>query len=260
MKFNSNAELTRWALGSQNLWLFLDYDGTLADFAPTPEIIETNPKVVNPLERLVHLPNIRVTVMSGRRLRDLYLLLPITGIFLAGTYGVELQESAGRTIRRVEYDHIRPMLEAIKPQWEQIINGRRGFFLEDKDWTLALHTRFADEHEAEQVLNQARQVARAYLLKGYSRILGGHQLLEIAPMLASKRETVAYLLIHYPLPDVRLLYIGDDDKDEEVFSMLHARHGMAVKVRQPSQASRPTEADFSFESPLKTLEWLEELI
>ena len=260
MKFNSKAELTKWALGSQHLWLFLDYDGTLANFASTPEVIETNPRIINSLERLVHIPTIRVTVISGRRLRDLRLLLPITGIFLAGTYGVELQEATGEMINRVEYRHIRPVLEAIKPQWEQIINGRKGFFLEDKDWTLALHARFADDDDGEQVLNQAQEVARVQSLKGYFRILGGHKLLEIAPLLASKRETVAYLLIHYPLPDAHLLYIGDDDKDEEVFPMLHAKHGVAVKVHQPFHASRPTEADFFFESPTDTLCWLEELV
>jgi hypothetical protein len=75
-------------------------------------------------------------------------------------------------------------------------------------------------------------------------------------MLASKTDTVAYLLIHYPFPDAHLLYIGDDDKDEEVFPMIHVRQGVAVKVFQPSQASSPSVADFLFKSPLETLQWI----
>ena len=260
MKFKNMNELTRWALDSQNLWLFLDYDGTLVDFAPTPEVIETNPKVITLLEKLVLIPSIRVTIISGRRLRDLRLLLPIKGIFLAGTYGVELQEITGETIHRVEHDRIRPALKEIKPQWQQMIAGRKGFFLEDKDWALALHARFAEDSEAEQVLKEAEAIAKVKSDGGYFRILGGHKHLEIAPALASKTDTVAYLLTHYPLPDAHLLYIGDDDKDEEVFHMLQVKHGVAAKVFQPSQALSPTVADFFFRSPLETLQWLEKLI
>jgi trehalose-phosphatase len=158
MKFKNRAELRRWALASQNLWLFLNYDGTLVNFARTPEVFETNPKVITLLENLVDIPSIRLTVISGRRLRDLRLLVPIKGIFLAGTYGVEMQEPTGKIIHRVQYDHVRPVLTEIKPHWQQMIAGRKGFFLEDKDWALALHARFAKDSEAEPILRQAEAI------------------------------------------------------------------------------------------------------
>lgn len=260
MKFMSKAELTKWALASGRLWLFLDYDGTLADFAPTPEIIETNPRVINSLERLASKTTLRLTILSGRRLEHVHMLLPVSGVFLAGTYGVELLTPTGETIHRVEYTEIRPALEVIKPKWAQIISGRKGFFLEDKGWTLALHARFADDEEAEQILRLARKEIDEASLVGHFHILGGHKFLEVAPRLASKKETVAYLLNQYPMPDARLLYIGDDDKDEEAFPVIHANQGIAIKVLQPSQAARPTEADFFFESPVDTLQWLDELV
>ncbi len=246
MKFKSHMELFKWALASQNLWLFLDYDGTLADFAPTPEVIRTNPAVIGLLERLVKKQNVRVTVISGRTLRILRLLLPIEGIFLAGTYGIELLKETGEMINRVAYSDIRPALETIKPQWEQIIRGRNGFFLEDKGWTLALHAGFAQQYEAQQVISQAHRALRQRPLTRHFQILGDHKFLEIAPSLASKGNAVSYLLSRYPLPNAQLLYIGDDDKDEEAFYVIHAKGGVAIKVLQPSQASRPTEADFFF--------------
>ena len=260
LKVRSQAELRDWALGSRYLWLFLDYDGTLADFAPTPEVIRTNPRIITVLEQLVSVPTIRVTVISGRRLRDLRLLLPIQGIFLAGTYGVELQDETGETINRVDDRSLQLALEMIKPQWEHIISGRNGFFLEDKGWTLALHARAAADDEAERVLLQANRTVKQRFFASHFRILGGHKFLEVAPALASKGDTVSYLLSRYALPNARLLCIGDDDKDEEAFYVIHARGGAAVKVLQPSQASRPTEADFFFESPADTLQWLEELL
>ncbi len=91
------------------------------------------------------------------------------------------------------------------------------------------------------------------------RILHGNKFLEIAPVLANKRETVTYLLSQYPFPDARLLYFGDDSHDEEAFSVIHANHGAAVKVLQPTQDSS-TSADFCFHSPIEALHWLERLI
>lgn len=260
MRFNNRAELTRWALDSPRLWLFLDYDGSLADFALTPEIIEPNPEIIHLLEELARKPNFKITILSGRRLEDVRQLLPVKGILLAGTYGIELMTSNGETIRRVHYEKIRPALEAIKPQWAQLIRGRSGFFLEDKSWALALHARFADDKASERVLAQARLLTKRLSTLNLFRILGGHKFLEIAPLLASKKETVAYLLDQYPFPDARLLYIGDDDKDEEAFPVIHTHQGVAVKVFQPTQGSRPTTADFWFESPRDTLRWLQELV
>lgn len=202
----------------------------------------------------------RVAVLSGRRLEHIYRLLPLSGVFLAGTYGIEWMTPTGEIIQRAELPAIRPTLERIKQQWAQLLNGRQGFFLEDKGWALALHARFADEREAEQVIARARQLIDAAALVNRLRVLGGHKFLEIAPQLASKREAVEYLIKHYPMPGARLLYVGDDDKDEEAFPVIHAHQGVAIKVRQPSQAGRPTEADFFFESPGETLHWLKELV
>jgi trehalose-phosphatase len=169
-------------------------------------------------------------------------------------------KETGETINRIKYEDVRPWIETIKPEWQQIISGRQGFFLEDKGWTLALHAGFAPPLEADQVLSQAHSTIRQQTLALGFRILGGHKFLEIAPTLASKAAAVSYLLDQFPLPNAHLLCIGDDDKDEEAFYVIHAKGGVAVKVLQPSQASRPTEADFFFESPRNTLDWLKELI
>ncbi|MCJ7434644.1 MAG: trehalose-phosphatase [Anaerolineales bacterium] len=260
MKFNNKTELTNWALETLNLWLFLDYDGTLVDFVSSPDVITPNPKVAHVLDQLARQPQMRVTIISGRKLHDIRLLLPVTGIFLAGTYGIEMLTSSGETINRVDYDDIRPTLESLKPQWERIIVGRKGFFLEDKGWTLALHARFADDSDAEEVLAAAQLTIDQQKLTGLFRVLGGHKFLEIAPILANKKEAVDYLLRQFPFPGAKCIYIGDDDKDEEAFAAIHAQNGAAIKVSQPSQVSLSTEADYFLESPKDAIRWLENLI
>jgi len=260
LKFNNEAELTNWALEALNLWLFLDYDGTLVDFASSPDEITPNPKVAHLLDQLARQPQMRVTIISGRKLHDICLLLPVKNIFLAGTYGIEMLTPSGETINRVDYNDIRPTLESLKPQWERIINGRKGFFLEDKGWTLALHARFADDSEAEDVLAAAQRTIDQQKLTERFRVLGGHKFLEITPILASKKEAVHYLSNQFPFPGARCIYIGDDDKDEEAFSAIHSQNGVAIKVLQPSQLSLLTDADYFLESPQDAIRWLENLL
>lgn len=240
-----------------HLWLFLDYDGTLADLAPTPDHIDMDPELVNLITRLAGHPCIRVTVISGRRLSHVKALVPVPGILLAGTYGVELRTPEGERINRVEYDNIRPVLDAIKPIWLQLIGEHTGFFLEDKGWSLALHARFAGDDAAKTILNEARHVADNAADSGSFRVLGGHKFLEVGPKLAHKGRTVSYLLDEYPLPDAQLFYLGDDDKDEEAFGVIQEQKGIAILV---ASEPRETRADYRFESPRDVRQWLEMLL
>ena len=96
----------------------------------------------------------------------------------------------GERVDRLEYDVIRPTLDALKPLWDSLIAGRQGFFLEDKGWALALHARFADENETERVLAEARRNATEAIDRaspGLFRLLGGHKFLEIGPTAGAQR-------------------------------------------------------------------------
>ncbi|HDQ72116.1 MAG TPA: trehalose-phosphatase [Chloroflexi bacterium] len=241
------AEIEARLRQAERLRLFLDYDGTLADLAPTPDHVEPDPAVVTLIERLARASSIRVAIISGRRLAHVERLVPVDGILLAGTYGVELRMPTGQRVERVAYGAIRPHLERIKPRWERLIEGREGFFLEDKDWSLALHARYAGDDEAGETLDAARNVLEAFSLPpGTFRVLGGHKFLEVGPKLAHKGKTVAYLLDRDPLLGAVALYLGDDDKDEEAFGVVQDRGGWAILV---SDSDRSTSADARLGSP-----------
>ncbi|HSD82995.1 MAG TPA: trehalose-phosphatase, partial [Anaerolineae bacterium] len=139
--------------------LFLDYDGTLADFALTPDQIDPSPEVIALLTRLSYIPQLRVIVLSGRRLGHIQALLPVPHILLAGTYGLEMQLPDGKHLDRAQLSTIRPTLDHLKLQWTRLIAGRVGFYLEDKVWALALHAKYAEEGEAQQILKQAAALA-----------------------------------------------------------------------------------------------------
>jgi len=252
-------QATAHIAAAERLWLFLDYDGTLADLAPTPEHVTPEPEVVELIAGLVGHPGIRVAVVSGRRLSHVRKLVPVPGVLLAGTYGIELWMPWGERIDRLDYDRVRPTLNAIKPKWVSLVDGREGFYLEDKGWSLAIHARYAADVEAERVLSAARNIADETVANspGMFRVLGGHRFLEIGPKLADKGRTVRHLLTEHPLPGALPVYLGDDDKDEEAFRVIKELGGIAVLV---GAGRRGTVADFHVDSPQAARSWLEALL
>lgn len=242
---------------AEHLWLFLDYDGTLAEFAPTPDSILTDPALIELIQRLAARPDTRVAVVSGRRLAHIKALLPVQGILLAGTYGLEIRLPDGKYIQRLDFARVRPALETLKPVWAALLDGNPAYYLEDKGWSLAIHARFAEDHEAETKLATAEQLAAATLEQSDLRLLGGHKFLEISPTLADKGQTIDYLLERDPWPQALPVYLGDDDKDEQAMARVNAHGGLAVLV---ASEARPTQAVLRLESPNAARQWLHSLL
>ncbi len=246
---------------AEKIWFFLDYDGTLADFAQTPDEIIPDPALLDLIRRLTAAPDIRVAIISGRRLGHIQQLLPLPGILKAGSYGLELETADGQVIHRLELDQIRPFLDRLKRSWSELVNGRLGFYLEDKGWTLAIHAKDARKSAAEYVLDRAQHEAIERLKEdeqGVFRLQGGHRFLECGPKMGDKKGTVEYILQNYPWHDDALLvYLGDDDKDEVAFEAIQDAGGIVVAVgdRLPDDS-----ADCQLESPTAVRRWLERVI
>ncbi len=239
--------------------LFLDYDGTLADFAPTPDIVEPQPDVISIVKALRDVPDIHVSLISGRRLAHLEALVPVSGVLLAGTYGVEIRTPDGEHQHRLDFAALRPTLDALKPRWADLLAGRDGFYLEDKGWSLAIHARYAADAMAEEVLASARRVVQEAVTTDHFHLVGGHKFLELRPRLAHKGKTVTYLLKAYPLPDALLFYLGDDDKDAEAFDVIHDHGGITVFVA-PGTLPAGIDADLRLNAPHEVRRWLRDLI
>jgi trehalose-phosphatase len=258
LKLDGSELALRQIQDAAKLRIYLDYDGTLADFAPTPDAIYPDPELIALLERLKNDSRFKVAVISGRRLSHIQTLLPVPGIMLAGTYGIELLDPSGQQIDRVDFETIRPALEVIKPQWIELLRPHRDFYLEDKGWSLAIHAKFVDQSTADETITQARRIIdQVDLQADLFRILGGYKFLEVAPTLANKGITTGYLMSSAPLEEALPLYIGDDDKDEEAFDVILQNSGVAIKV-----CSRPcdTKAQLCIESPQAVRQFLASLL
>ncbi|NLG96955.1 MAG: trehalose-phosphatase [Chloroflexi bacterium] len=239
--------------GGGRLWLFLDYDGTLAEFAPTPDTILPDEELIDLLTRLANYPDhLRVVIMSGRRYKHIEALLPVRGILLAGTYGIEFKTWEGEQVRLIDFESERPFLDQVKKHWKSIVEANPRVYLEDKGYSLALHARRLSDQEARKVIDDAKQYARDVVARGTFRMMGGYKFLEVAPTIANKGQSVATLLKRFPWPNADLVFFGDDDKDEEAFQVIK-KHGGTAILAGPA---RPTLADWRVDGPAQVREWL----
>jgi trehalose 6-phosphate phosphatase len=249
--------LRRHVQSGGRLWLFLDYDGTLVPIAPTPDEAQPDADLLELLTRLVAVGDFRTVVISGRPLSALQTMLPIPGLRLAGTYGLEIQTGDEVITREATAAGLRSRIDLVKSAWDEAIAGRPGFLLEDKGLALALHARWADPILADIVLTRARLAASPLLPPHGFRILGGDRFLEVAPEAAHKGRTVEWLLTHEPWPGAQIVYFGDDDKDEEAFDTVQQRQGIPIAV---GTRHRFTRALGQLPSPEAVRLWLRQLL
>lgn len=233
--------------------LLLDYDGTLADFAPTPDVILQDPELISLLYRLATRDKFLLGIVSGRSLQHLRELLPFKGMLLAGTYGLEMQLPDGSSHAVVTFEQVRPIMERIKPLWQQQMDGQQGFFLEDKGWALALHARFAAPDDAQRVLAAARAEAEAFSPGPAFTIEHRLRFLEIYPVEANKRRSIDRILAQYTPPDALPVFAGDDTHDEEAFASVLDAGGYCIRV---SRDAVETRAQFRLETPAQVRQWL----
>ncbi len=250
-------ELTRTASKAKTFRLFLDYDGTLEDFAETPGIIAPDGVLISLMKKMVERQGMLPAIISGRRLSEIESLLPVDGLFMGGCYGIEMRLPNGSYRAAVPLAQVRPTVERLLPHWKALVEGRKGFILEDKVWSIALHARFALKDEAQRVLGIAVKAAEAVGIEKGFRLLGGERFLEYLPVQANKAIAVSWVLDEMTPDDALVVYFGDDEKDEEAFRLVLDRGGYAVHV---GIERTKTCAQFSLTSPIHLRAWLADLL
>ena len=103
---------------------------------------------------------------------------------------------------------------------------------------------------AQHYESMAQEAAR----KGDFRVLGGYKFLELGPREADKGNSLEFLLAEFPMPGALLLFVGDEDKDEEAFEVIIEHGGIAVRVA-PQECE--TLAHCRLDAPPVVRRWLE---
>ena len=237
---------------AQNLFLFLDYDGTLTPIVSRPELALCPAEVKRHLEQLRDLPRVYLAIISGRSLEDLRKKVGVSGIIYVGNHGLEIEYPDGRYKKMLSSARTRE-LKKITQNLQNVLKEIPGILFEEKGPILSIHYRNVPQKffaRIPQVLEEELQQWKDRWKMAY-----GKMVLEIQPNVDfHKGKAVTEILKTVPSLGLGLLpiYLGDDQTDEDAFRMLKGQ-GISVFI---GQGSLPSEADFFLRNTDEVQEFL----
>ena len=219
------------SLRRENVALFLDFDGTLADFSDDPAAVVLRPSERRSLERLKQATGSAIAIISGRSVLDLERLIAPLEMPLAGVHGLERRNALGE-MARMPTDEA--ALQKVKNRLRSFSLGHAGILVEEKPGSIALHYRKRPELEA---LCMATVRAIANENPGL-QLLHGKMVIEIKAGRATKADAIRAFMQEEPFRQRHPIFAGDDATDEDAFPVMEALGGTSIKVGQgPTQAA-----------------------
>ena len=239
---------------ADRVWLMLDYDGTLTPIVAHPAHARLSAATRRLLARLADRSGVRVTVLSGRALRDVARRVGVRAIDYGGNHGLEW---CGRRLRFRHPDAAaaRPLLRRLARRLREGLRRIPGAQVEDKGLTLSVHWRTVPP-SAHRVLQHA--VARLTAPdrhEGRVRLTPGKRVVEIRPTVHwDKGAMVTWLWRRAALKQRTVaVYLGDDQTDEPAFRAVNRLGGYSVVV---GGTRRRTAARHRLRDPRAVGAWL----
>ena len=211
------------------LLVALDIDGTLAPIAPTPSEAEVPPPTRALLATLVRRPDTRVAVVTGRAARDGQRLVPVDGVWVIGNHGIERAAPGGALVADPDIAPYASRIADAVDALTGLTREMRGVLVENKQWTMSVHTRLADRDIVPVVERMVHDLGDQLGL----RVLHGKEILELRPPVPVHKGTALLALARElgALDAGGVLYAGDDRTDEDAFELLREEGERAVTIR-----------------------------
>jgi len=234
--------------GWEKLCLLLDYDGTLAPHGSHPDLTILPQKTKEVLERLSSMPEVFVSVITGRSIPDIRTKVCIDNVTYAGNHGIDIVHPDGSKF-------MIPMPAEIEEKATWLLQHLQaeccveGAWVENKGVVLAFHHEAwkdkgsIDPERKEKVLSRARQLmTEAGFRIGMSD--GGLVTEAKPPVKWNKGNAAIYILrsafgVNWS-KRIRIIYAGDDLTDEDA---MQALKGMAYSFRVVNSGLVQTIAD-----------------
>lgn len=209
--------------------LFLDFDGTLADFAQHPDGVTIDAGLPALLAALRARLGGAVALVTGRTLAGLDSIAGLPAQAAAGLHGLELRFESGRTMSSGTPDGASHIARQLRQQFR----ADPRLVVEDKGAAVALHWRQAPER-AEECIAAMKGVAASPEFE----VLRGHAVVEARPRGTNKGAALSALSKHGSFAGRRPVFVGDDVTDEDGFRAAALLGGFGVKVGPGETAAR----------------------
>jgi trehalose 6-phosphate phosphatase len=203
--------------------LLLDLDGTLLDFAPTPDAVVVPPDLRDVLHALRRLLGDAVAVVTGRPVETIDKLLGDAVFAVAGEHGGAIRHAPRGKLER-------PPLPTPPDTWldeaERLAAKHPGALLERKARGFALHYRAVPSTGPELHDELAALVGSSDEFE----LLSGHMLWEVRPRGVHKGSAINRLMERAPFQGRLPVFIGDDVTDQDGIKAAQAMGGVGLWV------------------------------
>jgi trehalose-phosphatase len=221
--------------------LLFDYDGTLCEFAPTPDAAFMPARRRELLRRLSTRPDVTVGVVSGRRLEDVRRRVSLDPpVVYAGLHGLEIDGVRRRYVHEGLED-AQLFMREFRRELKDDVAEMPGVVVENKVASVTLHHRMASPEDGEAALRALSRLAERPLREGLIHLLRGDRACEVLPNIAwHKGDAVRWLqelVAEWRGVPPWTLYVGDDHTDENAFRTIKDK-GVTVVVGQRRSAAR----------------------
>ena len=229
-----NAPSLRAVLATRPLGLFLDFDGTISELAPTPEDAVLSPRAGTLLEELAS--RCHLAIVSGRTLAVLRRKVGLPNLIYVGAHGLatwidgrEEREAATAAYADLARQAIAELAS---------LRHLPGLLFEEKESGVALHFRLAEQPDAVRA-EILRAVAGSPAAAQFE-LLEGIKMVELRPG-GEGNKGAAVRRLAQRLGLGGLIYAGDDLTDLDAFAAVRDLReqglaGLSVAVRN-GQAS-----------------------
>ena len=203
--------------------LALDFDGTLAPIVADPGRAAMRPATRRLLREVARA--YPCVVLSGRSRSDVERRVrgvPVADVI--GNHGMERGRAPARTLREVR-------------RWLAVLAGGvgrlPGVVIEDKGLSLAVHYR------ASRQKKRARQrILEAVGALGDVRLVGGKHVVNVLPA-GAPHKGLALVRARARLACDTAIFLGDDETDEDVFSLDQPGRLLAIRVGRKADSAAP---------------------
>jgi trehalose 6-phosphate phosphatase len=230
---------TDWAL-------FLDVDGTLLDFAETPDKVVVPPDLLDILWTLHNRLGGALALVSGRPVATLDRLFAPLRLPAAGQHGAELRATPlGEVVGTPPPSHLADVSAVLR----RFATTHPGILVEDKNASVAVHYR-----RAPQFRDELEAFTRAAIATNneHMEILEAVMAFDVKLRSVDKGRAVGWFMQRPPFAGRLPVFVGDDHTDEFGFAAVSELGGHAIQVG----TSRPRVTQWHIATPAELRGWL----
>ena len=234
-----------------HLFLFLDFDGTLAPIVEDPDMAQMPAGIRDAMRTLAGKENLSVGIISGRALRDVQERVGLKDIIYAGNHGLEISGPGLSLVNPTAAIRVELLGELAQDLRDRLVHIP-GILVENKVLTASVHFRRAPVGSVEEI----RRTVEATMSSTGDLfcVTPGLEVLEIKPRVNwNKGSAVRWIEEGLDRGPSLTVFVGDDITDEDAFAALP--DGITVRVGPHGKTSAryhlPTQ-----ESVPELLRWL----